>query len=49
MQTLDRINQRYGKGTLKLSRDGSMHSWNMRREKKSSEYTTNWNELPVYD
>lgn len=49
MQTLDRINQRYGKGTLKLSRDGSRHSWKMRQENKSPEYTTNWNELPVCD
>lgn len=47
MQTLDKINQRYGKGTLKLSRDGSRHSWKMRQESKSPEYTTNWNELPV--
>ncbi|MBC3879677.1 Y-family DNA polymerase [Undibacterium sp. FT79W] len=49
MQTLDRINQRYGKGTLKLSLDGSRHSWKMRQENKSPEYTTNWNELPVCD
>lgn len=49
MRTLDMINTRYGEGTLKLSRDGSRHSWKMRQENKSPEYTTNWHELPVCD
>jgi DNA polymerase V len=49
MQTLDNINQRYGKGSLKLSRDGSRQTWKMRQENKSPEYTTNWAELPVCD
>ncbi|MEB0014491.1 Y-family DNA polymerase [Glaciimonas sp. Cout2] len=47
MKTLDAINTRYGKGTLKLSQDGSRQSWKMRQEKKSPEYTTNWEELPI--
>ena len=47
MQTLDLINARYGKGTLRLSRDGSRHSWKMLQENKSPEYTTNWDEFPV--
>ena len=46
MATLDQINARYGKGTLKLSQDGSRRSWQMRQENKSPEYTTNWDELP---
>ncbi|MFD2274762.1 DUF4113 domain-containing protein [Undibacterium arcticum] len=47
MTTLDEINARYGKGTVKLSQDGSRQSWKMRQERKSPEYTTNWDELPV--
>ncbi|WP_298150553.1 Y-family DNA polymerase [Flavobacterium sp.] len=46
MRTLDQINARYGKGTLKLSQDGSCRSWQMRQEMKSPEYTTNWNDIP---
>ncbi|MBC3871904.1 Y-family DNA polymerase [Undibacterium oligocarboniphilum] len=47
MATLDQINARFGKGTLKLSQDGSRRSWQMRQDRKSPEYTTNWAELPV--
>lgn len=47
MKTLDALNTRYGKGTVKLSQDGSRHSWKMRQESKSPEYTTNWDELPI--
>lgn len=47
MATFDQINARFGKGTMKLSQDGSRRSWQMRQERKSPEYTTNWAELPV--
>ena len=47
MKTLDLINTRYGKGTLKLSQDGARQKWAMKQESKSPEYTTNWFELPV--
>lgn len=47
MKTLDALNTRYGKGTVKLSQDGSRHSWKMRQESRSPEYTTNWDELPI--
>ena len=46
MTVMDTINQRYGKGMLRLSQDGSRHAWKTRQENKSPEYTTNWNELP---
>jgi len=46
MATLDQINARFGKGTLKLCQDGSRRSWHMRQERKSPEYTTKWNDLP---
>ena len=47
MAALDAVNARYGKGTLKLSQDGSRRSWQMRQEHKSPAYTTNWDELPL--
>lgn len=47
MSVMDKLNSRYGKGTIKLSQDGSKQSWKMRQEKKSPEYTTNWTELPI--
>ena len=47
MQTLDKLNSRFGKGTVKLSQDGARYSWQMRQENKSPAYTTNWKELPV--
>lgn len=47
METMDAINARYGKGTLKLSQDSSRRSWQMRQERKSPAYTTVWEDLPV--
>lgn len=47
MQALDAINRRYGRGTLKLSQDGSRRRWAMRQDRKSPAYTTSWDELPV--
>lgn len=47
MATLDRINQRFGRGTLRLSQDKLGRAWQMKQEKKSPAYTTNWDELPT--
>jgi DNA polymerase V len=46
MLTLDNINQKWGRGTLKLASEGIQQPWKMRRERMSPAYTTNWNELP---
>ena len=46
MRVIDAMNKRYGKGTVKLSQDGSRQSWKMRQEHKSPAYTTDWDELP---
>lgn len=46
MKSLDTVNQRYGRGTLKLANQGINPSWKMAREKMSPRYTTNWKELP---
>jgi DNA polymerase V len=46
MQTLDRLNERYGRGTVKVSTQGAFKDWQMRQERKSPNYTTSWDELP---
>jgi DNA polymerase V len=47
IQVMDELNSRYGKGTLKLSQDGSTKNWAMRQEKKSPGYTTDWDAVAV--
>jgi DNA polymerase V len=47
MSVLDGINQRYGRGTVRLLAEGVERSWRMRRERLSPAYTTSWDELPV--
>lgn len=43
METLDGINQRYGRGTLRLAAEGVEKGWKMRRGNLSPRYTTDWN------
>ena len=43
----DRINARWGRGTLRLAREGFVQPWAMRREHCSPAYTTRWDDLPV--
>jgi len=47
MKTMDKINTRWGKGTVKLAAEGVDQYWQMRREMISPSYTTSWNGLPV--
>lgn len=47
MGVLDGINQRYGRGTVKLLAEGVEKSWQMRRGNLSPAYTTDWEGLPV--
>lgn len=47
MRTLDVINQRMGQGSLTVAASGIRHRWAMRRDKKSPNFTTDWNELPI--
>jgi DNA polymerase V len=46
MSTLDRVNQKYGKGTVRLASERYEKRWVMRREFKSPNYTGDWSELP---
>lgn len=50
MGVLDELNQRYGRGTLKLASagieaKGERASWAMRQERRSPAYTTSWNDM----
>ncbi|MFC7297901.1 Y-family DNA polymerase [Herminiimonas aquatilis] len=45
MATMDEINAKYGRGTLKISNDGARNAWGMRADNKSPHYTTNWDEI----
>ena len=45
MNTLDRINERYGSSTIRLASEGVEKSWSMRRESVSPCYTTRFDDL----
>lgn len=47
MQTLDRINRRYGRGTAYLASEGQKRGWPMRQQHCSPAYTTSWEDLPA--
>ncbi len=47
MLALDSLNQRFGRGAVKVSTQGAYQDWQMRQESKSPNYTTNWTEVPV--
>lgn len=47
MQALDRLNERYGRGAVKISTQGVYKEWQMRQERKSPCYTTRWDDLPI--
>ena len=47
MQTLDRINRKMGKNTVRLAAEGFDQQWQMRQNKRSPRYTTRWDELPT--
>jgi DNA polymerase V len=47
MQALDALNQRFGRGTVKVSTQGAYEGWQMRQERKSPNYTTDWDEVPL--
>ncbi len=47
METMDKVNKKYSRGTIRLASEGLKKSWAMNREFKSPNYTGDWNELPV--
>ena len=47
MDALDGLNKRFGRGTVKVSTQGAHKGWQMRQERKSPNYTTDWSEVPI--
>lgn len=50
MQALDKLNQRYGRGTLSVASSGitTQHKiWSMRQERLTPRYTTAWADMPI--
>lgn len=47
METMDKVNKKYARGTIRLASEGMNRAWAMNREFKSPNYTGDWNELPV--
>lgn len=45
MKTIDNINKKWGRDTLRLATEGIRKPWKMKRTRLSKRYTTNWNEL----
>jgi DNA polymerase V len=45
-EVADRINMKYGSGTVFYARQGVNRSWRTRADKKSAHFTTDWNDLP---
>lgn len=47
MMLMDAVNQRMGKGSMTIAAAGTKQRWSMRRDSKSPNYTTAWDELPI--
>lgn len=47
MLALDTLNQRFGRGAVKVSTQGAFKDWQMRQERKSPNYTSDWDEVPM--
>jgi DNA polymerase V len=45
MKYIDKLNQYWGRDTVKTASAGIKQEWKMRRDYCSPRYTTNWNEL----
>lgn len=49
MSAMDTLNDRFGRGALRVASEGSPHQkreWRMRQERRTPHYTTNWNDVP---
>lgn len=47
MATLDEINAKMGRGTVRSAGEGMQKSWAMRSDNKSKAYTTDWEQLAI--
>ena len=46
MKAVDRINDRFGRGTIGLGLSARDAEWRMRQEQLSPHYTTRWQDIP---
>ena len=46
METMDLLNKKMGRNTVRFGAEGLQHEWKMRSERKSPAYTSCWQELP---
>jgi DNA polymerase V len=47
MESIDSINRKWGRDTVKVAAMGVRDKSLMKQEKKSPRYTTSWEEMPV--
>ena len=47
VEALESINSRHGTGTAFLAAQGIDRTWDMKRNRHTPRYTTNWNEIPA--
>jgi DNA polymerase V len=50
MGALDRVNLRYGRGTVMMASAGlagDKRNWSMKQGRRTPHYTTRWDEMPV--
>jgi len=50
MATMDRVNDRYGRGSLHIARNESAaptRQWSMKQERRTPHYTTDWQSIPL--
>lgn len=47
MQTLDVLNGRFGRGTVRVAGAGIAQPWSNRQERLTQAYTTQWNDIPI--
>ncbi len=50
METLDALNDRYGRGTLSVASAGAAHrakAWTMKQDRRTPAYTTRWEDIPT--
>lgn len=47
MVVMDKLNERYGRNTVKVSAQGVSAAWQMKQERKSPNYTTSWDDVPM--
>lgn len=47
MQAIDQLNDRYGRGTVRLAGAGIEQHWKNRQERLTPPYTTQWDAIPI--